>query len=150
MTEALPTSAIGTVNDPVFGLLGGFTQQIYSQSLAFAPGSQIMIKNGQTSTPQTFNVLSQTGFPSNPSLSTSATGGSIIGPGFASGNIAGGQRIGPFTLTAGTFYIGCAYHYASNGMRTALVVAANATPGPQATPAPGTAPPPPGGGGYGN
>src|ERR1700761_1388737 len=47
VTAALPTSAIGAEVDPTFGLIGGFTQNQYSQTLAFAPGSQIMIRNGQ-------------------------------------------------------------------------------------------------------
>jgi hypothetical protein len=142
VTEALPSSAIGVENDPTFGLIGGFTQTVYSQTLAFAPGSQIMIANGQTSTPHTFNVLSTASFPASPALSTSASGGATIASGFASGTVSPGTMAGPFTLTAGTYYIGCAFHYISSTMRTVLVVAAGATPGPQATPAPSSTAPP--------
>ncbi|HEX3550265.1 MAG TPA: hypothetical protein VHT53_07820 [Candidatus Elarobacter sp.] len=148
VAEALPSSAIGAVVDPTFGLIGGFTQNTYSQTLAFAPGSQIMIRNGQTGVPHTFGVDSTTGFDANgTALSTTASGGSTVGAGFNTGTIAGGGQAGPFTLAAGTYWIGCAYHYVSNSMRTVLQVSASATPGPQATAPPGTATPAPGGGG---
>ncbi len=65
VTEALPTSAMGVENDPTFGLIGGFTQTLYSQTLAFAPGSQIMVHNGQAGVPHTFGVDSTTAFDAN-------------------------------------------------------------------------------------
>jgi len=150
VTEALPTSAMGSETDPSFGLIGGFTQTIYSQTLAFAPGSKIMVHNGQAGIPHTFGVDSTTGFDAGgTALSLSATGGSTVGAGFNTGSIAAGASAGPFTLSSGTYWIGCAYHYVSNNMRTVLQVSAAATPGPQATPQAGTATPspPPGGGG---
>jgi hypothetical protein len=140
---AEPITAIGSIVDPTFGLVGGYTQQSTSQVLGFAPGSQIMIRNGQTATPHTFSVISTTGFTGAPT-SLTAAGGSTIATGFTTGTVNGGALIGPFTLTAGTFFIGCAYHYTSENMRTVLVVAAGATPGPQATPPPAVTPPPPG------
>jgi hypothetical protein len=142
---AEPDTAIGTVTDPTFGPVAGYTQQSYSQVLGFAPGSQIMIRNGQASVPHTFSVISTTGFIGTPTAT--ASGGSTIASGFNTGTVNGGALIGPFTLTAGTYYVGCAFHYISEGMRTVLVVAANAQPGPQATPPP-TATAPPGGIGY--
>jgi hypothetical protein len=89
------------------------------------------------------SVISTTGFTGAPT-SLTAAGGSTIATGFTTGTVNGGALIGPFTLTAGTFFVGCAYHYVSENMRTVLVVAANATPGPQATPPPSATPPPPG------
>jgi hypothetical protein len=133
---SLPSSSIGTLVDPTYGLIGGFTQQTYSQILGFVPGVQIMISNGQTGVPHTLNVLSQTAFPASPTLSVAAAGGATLAAGFASGSINGGASVGPVTLTAGLYFIGCAFHYASNTMRTVLNVAAAATPGPQATPVP--------------
>jgi len=145
---ALPTTAMGVVQDPTYGTIGGYTQALYSQTLAFAPGSQIMIQNGQLGTPHTFGVDSTTGFDaSGAALNTSATGGNTIQAGFNTGSVNGGASAGPFTLAAGIYYIGCAFHYQSNTMRTVLDVAASATPGPQATAPPGQATPPPGGGG---
>ena len=142
VTEALPTSAIGVEVDPTFGQVAGFTQATYSQTLAFAPGSQIMIRNGQAGVPHTFNVVSTTSFPASPTLSTSASGSSTIDASYTSGTVSPSTTVGPFTLTAGTYYLGCAFHYLSNNMRTVLTVAAGATPGPQATPAPSATSPP--------
>jgi hypothetical protein len=136
---ALPSSVMGERTDPTFGPIGGFTQQTFSQVLGFAPGSQIMVQNGQTSTPHTLGVVSTTGFDAGGALSASATGGSTIQAGFNTGTINPGALVGPFTLVAGTYYIGCAFHYGSApSMRTVLQVAANATPGPQATAPPGS------------
>ena len=145
---ALPTTAIGVENDPMFGLVGGFTQTSFSQVLGFVPGAQIMIQNAQATTPHTLgDTGGSNGFNSGSSLSTSAAGGSTLSSGFQTGTINAGQTVGPFTLAAGLYYIGCAFHYASNQMRDVLVVAANATPGPQATQQPGASTPPPIGGG---
>jgi hypothetical protein len=141
ITMSLPgATGIGTQTDPTFGAIAGYTQQTYSQILAFVPGAQIMIVNGQaatSATPHTLNVLSQTAFPASPTLGTTANGGTTISAvGFSTGSVAAGTTIGPFTLAAGLYYIGCGFHYLSNGMRTVLDVAAAATPGPQATPVP--------------
>lgn len=140
ITMSLPGSTgIGTQTDPVYGAIAGYTEQTYSQVLGFVPGAQIMIVNGQSAaeaTPHTLNVLSQTSFPASPTLTTSASGGNTIAAGFQTGVVAAATTMGPFTLTAGLYYIGCGFHYLSNGMRTVLNVAAAATPGPQATPVP--------------
>lgn len=140
ITMSLPgTTAIGTETDPVYGAVAGYTEQLYSQVLAFVPGAQIMIVNGQSAaqgTPHTLNVLSQTAFPVSPTLTTTASGGSTIAAGFQTGVVPAATTMGPFTLTAGLYYIGCGFHYISAGMRTVLNVAAAATPGPQATPVP--------------
>jgi hypothetical protein len=129
-------SAIGQENDPTFGPVGGYTQMQFSQTLGFVPGAQIMIVNGQPGVQHTLNVLSQTAFPVNPTISFTAAGGNTLGPAFATGVVNGGSQIGPVTLTAGRYFIGCGFHYVSNGMRTVLNVAAGATPGPQATAVP--------------
>ena len=148
ITAALPSTAIGAVVDPTYGLIGGYTQTGYSQTLGFAPGSQVMIRNGQAGVPHTLNVISTTSFPVSPTISMTANG-TTLDANFASGMIAGGGLIGPFTLASGTYYVGCAFHYSSANMRTVIKVAANAAPGPAATQAPGaTTTPPPGGGGY--
>ena len=148
VTMALPSSAMGRLNDASFGQIGGFTQQFYSQTLGFAPGAQIMIRNGQSTVAHTLGVVSTTSFDSGAALSSSATGGTTIQAGFNTGTVNGGALAGPFTLAAGTYYIGCAFHYASDEMRTVLRVAANASPGPQATPPSATQTAPPDGKGY--
>jgi hypothetical protein len=146
---ALPTTAMGQENDPTYGMVGGFTQSTYSQVMAFAPGTQVMIENDQASTLHTLGDTGGTNsFPASPTLTTSAAGGTTLSHGFQSGTIAAGSSIGPITLTAGVYYIGCAYYYGSSGMRDVLVVSASAVPGPQATLAPGQATPNPGNPGY--
>jgi hypothetical protein len=153
---AIPTSSIGTTTDAAGDEIGGYTQQEYSQTLGFAPGSQVMLRNAQTNgTPHTLGDTggnSATGFPASPALSTTAntSAGGTLGAGFQSGTIPAGTEAGPFTLAAGTYYIGCAYHYPDSvHMRDILVVAAGATPGPQATPGSGSPTPAPTGSGYG-
>jgi predicted lipoprotein with Yx(FWY)xxD motif len=136
---ALPTGTMGSLTDPTFGLIGGFTQATSSQVLAFASGSQVMIKNLSSGDVHTLNVLNTTGpFPANPALSPTASGGSTLATGYGSGSVGPGVLVGPVTLLTGTYWIGCAFHYLSNNMRTVLIVGGGATPGPQATPQAGT------------
>jgi len=151
---AIPTSAIGTVNSQ-FGVVGGYTQTNLSQTLGFVPGTKVMIENAQSASSGIPHTLGDTGggnsFPptgSNLSMTPHTLGGKLSS-GFQTGTIQPGKQIGPITLEQGTYFIGCAYHYSTNGMRDILVVAANATPGPAATPPPGQSPPPSGSGGYG-
>ena len=144
VSVALPTTSIGRVTDPTFGLVGGYTQQMFSQVLGFAPGAQIMIRNGDSARPHTLGDLGTQSFPSTgASLSLTPTNSATFAAGWQSGSLNPGQLVGPITLTAGTYFIGCAYHYQSDGMRDVLVVAANAAPGPQATAAPGAPAPVP-------
>ena len=84
------------------------------------------------------------GAPSFPATTPSQTagGGSTVAAGYASGAVNPGTQIGPVTLSAGTYYIGCGFHYNTDQMRTVLVVAAASQPGPQATPVPNDTPPP--------
>lgn len=147
---ALPTTVIGVENDPTFGTVGGYTQSTYSQVLGFATGAQIMILNQDSGTPHTLGDTGGAGsFPASSShLSATGTGGSTFSSGFQTGTLNPGQEVGPFTLSAGTYYIGCFYHYASNQMRDVLVVSASAAPGPQATPQAGQPTPDPGNPGY--
>lgn len=149
---ALPTGAIGYESDPTWGQVGGFTQSTYSQVLAFPPGTTITLKNLSSNTPHTFNVIAASSgppanFPSNPSLSTGANGGNTLAAGYSSGTIDPGSSVSVVLANAGTYLIGCAYHYASANMRDVIQVSSSATPGPQATPMPGSSAPPSGGGG---
>lgn len=144
---AIPSGPIGTVAS-TYGLVGGFTQATYSQTLAFAPGTTITIKNLSSTTAHTLNVLSTSSFPASPTLSTASSGTTSLDANYASGSIAPGGSVTVTLATAGTYYIGCAYHYMdSPSMRDVLIVSASATPGPQATPAPNSGSV--GGGGYG-
>lgn len=142
---ALPDGTIGVVNDPTFGTVGGYTQNVYSQTIAFPPGTVVTIRNLSSATDHTLNVLSTTGFPAAPSLPTTASGGTTLAAGYTSGTIHGGQSASVTLATAGTYYIGCAYHYMDAiSMRDVIQVSAAAVPGPQATPQPTS-----GGGGFG-
>ncbi|HEY8296887.1 MAG TPA: hypothetical protein VIG32_02565 [Candidatus Baltobacteraceae bacterium] len=138
---ALPTGTIGYENDPTWGQVGGFTQSTYSQVLAFPTGSTVTLSNLSSTTPHTFNVIAAgatppANFPANPSLSTGASGGNVLAAGYGSGNIAPGGSVSVVLANAGTYLIGCAYHYSTNAMRDVIQVSANAVPGPQATPPP--------------
>jgi plastocyanin len=145
---SLPNTTIGVENDPTWGSVGGYTQSARSQVIAFAPGTTITIKNLSSSIKHTLNVISTSGgppanFPTNPSLSLAASGGSNFGSGYASGSINPGGSVTVTLATAGTYLVGCAYDYAGYAMRDVIEVSSSATPGPQAT-----APPAGGGGGY--
>lgn len=144
---ALPDGTIGTVDSAPFGKIGGYTQKVYSQVLAFPPGTVVTLKNLSTGTPHTLNVLSMSAFPASPaSLSTTASGSSTLDANFRSGTINSGATMSVTLANAGTYYIGCAYHYNDAvSMRDVLEVSSSATPGPQATPPPGSS----GGGGSG-
>ena len=131
---AIPTSAIGSVNTH-FGIVGGYTQKTYSQTLAFPPGTTITLKNlGLTA--HTLNVLSMSAFPANPTLDATASGSNSLAAGFRSGAIAPGGTMQITLSTPGTYFIGCAFHYLTDNMRDVLMVSSSATPGPQATPQP--------------
>jgi plastocyanin len=141
---ALPSGLIGTVHTQ-FGTIGGYTQAVYSQVIAFPPGTTVTLKNLSAGTQHTLNVLSTSSFPANPSLSTTPSGGNTLGSGYASGTINGGASTSVTLSNPGTYFIGCAFHYMQNpSMRGVIEVSASATPGPQATP-----PPSSGGGGGG-
>lgn len=147
---ALPTTAIGYETDPTYGLIGGYTQTGYSQTVAFAPGSQIMIANGDSGRPHTLGDLGVPTFPTvGSNLSPTRSASDTFGANWQSGTMNAGTMIGPITLTAGTYWIGCDFHYESSKMRDVLVVAAGATPGPHATAVPGAPSPAPTGGGFG-
>lgn len=142
---ALPSGAIGTVNTP-FGVIGGYTQMTYSQVIGFPTGTTVTLKNLSSSTPHTLNVLSMSSFPSSPTLETTANGGDTLAAGYRSGAINGGGTATLKLTNAGTYFVGCAFHYmTSPSMRGVIQVSANATPGPQASPPPGSTG---GGGGY--
>lgn len=134
---AQPDGTIGVVNDPSFGTVGGYTQNVYSQTIAFAPGTVVTLRNLSAATDHTLNVLSTSSFPASPSLPTTASGGSTLQAGYTSGTIHGGGTLSLTLATAGTYFIGCAYHYMDAvSMRDVIQVSTTATPGPQATPQP--------------
>ncbi len=150
--SAIPTITIllfqrnmGSVNDPTFGTIKGFTQATDSQVLGLAPGQQVMLKNGDNVT-HTFNVY--TSYPTPPppggTLDTSASGTSTLAAGYRSGPIAPGQSVGPLTVmnSSGDLFIACAFHFGSNGMKDGTIIEVGATPGPQASVASSNSPPP--------
>lgn len=139
---AIPSQKMGVVNDPVWGSVGGYTQAQTSQVLAFPPGAKITITNLSSSTPHTLNVIAMSSgpppnWPSNPSLSFSPLGNGVLGAGYASGTLNGGQSVTVKLTKPGIYLIGCAFHYVSNQMRDVIEVVASATPGPTASPGSG-------------
>jgi len=154
--ENLPSS-LGRIRTKSNTLIGGFTQSHWSQTLAFPPGTKITIHNLSKTDAHTFNVIKQiykpnAKFPKNPTMSMNARGGNRLEIGYASGPIKPGHSVTVVLAKAGIYMIGCAIHYASDGMRDILVVKPGAKPGPQATPPSGTPSPSPtntgGGGGW--
>lgn len=145
---ALPSGTIGTENDPSWGPVGGYTQTVYSQVLAFPPSTTIKLVNLSSTSPHTFNVVATSSgppatFPVSPTFST-ANSGTTMNASYSSGSIAPNGSVSvTLPATPGIFLIGCAFHYTTNQMRDVIQVSAAATPGPQANP------PPPGGTGGG-
>ena len=133
--EELPSEGVGSTKDPTWGQVGGFTQTSHAQVLAFPPKTTVTIENLSGSIPHTFNVVQAAGkppahFPSNPTLSFTPHGNGVLGLGYASGAINPGKSVKVKLLHAGTYLIGCAFHY-SEGMQDVIRVVAGATPGPK-------------------
>jgi plastocyanin len=137
ISEELPSEGLGTIKDSFWSAtLGGYTQQQFSQALGFPPGTKLTIKNISKTIHHTLNVVKKIAgppavFPSNPTLSTTPSGGKLK-KGYASGSINPGSSVKVTLGKAGVYLIGCAFHYHS-GMQDVLVVHTGATPGPQAT-----------------
>jgi plastocyanin len=137
--EELPYEGVGSVKSAQWKtVVGGFTQKQYAQTLAFPPGTKITIRNLSKKIPHTFNVVQKISgppakFPSAPKMQLSANGGGKLGSSYRSGVIQPGKSITVTLTTAGTYLIGCAYHY-GEGMRDVIVVKSGAKPGPQGTP----------------
>ncbi len=135
---AAPSGAIGTISTQ-FGTIGGYTQSVYSQVIAFPVGATVTLKNLSSSSPETLNVLSTSSFPTNPTLSTQASGSNDLTAGYASGILQPGASTTVTLTTAGTYFVGSAEDYTSNpSMRGIIEVGNGATPGPEATPPAGT------------
>lgn len=139
---AIPSGKIGVENDPVWGIVGGYTQNKYSQVLAYAPGVTVTVTNLSSTTPHTLNVIAQASapppkWPQNPSLPFSPMGGDVLATGYASGTLNPGKSVKLKLTSPGLYLIGCAFHYISNQMRDVIQVVAGATPGPTASPGPG-------------
>jgi|HubBroStandDraft_5_1064220.scaffolds.fasta_scaffold00036_22 plastocyanin len=143
--EERPNEGLGSIKSVKWkAMLGGYTQQRYSQALGFPPGTKITIRNLSRSTEHTLDVVKVISgppaiFPKNPNLSVQAHGGGKLEGGYASGPIKPGKSITMTLAKAGFYLIGCAFHY-HEGMHDVLVVQRNAAPGPQATAPPTSKP----------
>lgn len=138
--EELPEEGVGTADFKPWGKVGGFTQMQRAQTLAFPPGTVITVRNLSKSNEHTFNFVKVVDgpparFPANVNLSITAHGNGVFGPGFASGPIAPGGSVKVKLEKAGTYLIGCAFHYAE-GMQDVIVIKDGAKPGPEAKPTP--------------
>lgn len=157
--EELPGEGVGTSDHKPWGTVGGFTQTQRAQTLAFPPGTVITIHNLSKTNEHTFNFVKVVDgppahFPANVNLSIPAHGNGVFGPGYASGPIEPGGTVKVKLVKAGTYLIGCAFHYAE-GMQDVIVIKDGAKPGPEGTPSPApttsaqpTSTPPGGGGGW--
>ncbi|MGB8907502.1 MAG: hypothetical protein WCC84_02010 [Candidatus Cybelea sp.] len=144
--EELPSEGLGTIKSAKWkAILGGFTQEQYSQALGFPPKTVITIHNLSKHIPHTLDYVKEVkgppaGFPKSPNLSVKAHGDGKFEAGYASGPIQPGKTVKMTLEKDGMYLIGCAYHY-GEGMHDVIVVGKHATHGPQATP-PGGKPTP--------
>jgi plastocyanin len=145
--EELPGEGLGSLDSVHWKAeLGGFTQEHFSQALGFPPGTKITIRNLSSSITHTLDVVKvidgpPADFPKDPALSVPAKGDGKLQAGYASGPISPGKSVTMTLVKAGTYLIGCAFHYHS-GMRDVLVVERDAKPGQEATPPPKSSPTP--------
>jgi plastocyanin len=145
--EERPDEGLGSIKSGKWkAVLGGYTQQRYSQSLGFPPGTKITIRNLSHNTEHTLDVVRVIDgppavFPKNPKLSIPARGKGRLEAGYASGPIKPGKSITVRLAKGGIYLIGCAFHY-HQGMHDVLVVRPNAGPGQQATAPPTSRPTP--------
>ncbi|MBV9233142.1 MAG: hypothetical protein JO030_03800 [Candidatus Eremiobacteraeota bacterium] len=143
--EELPSEGLGQIKDEKWeALLGGFTQQHYSEQLAFPPGTKITIRNLSKSIPHTLDVVKvlakpPAAFPKNPKLSIKPHGHGRLEAGYASGVINPGKSVTVLLAKKGIYEIGCAFHY-GEGMHDVIVVNKYGRHGPQATPLPTSRP----------
>jgi plastocyanin len=142
-TQGTPTIHInffgtsnGSMDDPTFGIVSGFTQQRHAQVLGLSPGTQVVITNNDTVT-HTLNVFSAYPTPG-PQSTAAVPNGGVLAAGYQTGPLAPGQSTGVLTVTStpGNLFIICGIHFA-DGMQDGIVVQVGATPGPQATGGPG-------------
>lgn len=145
--EERPDEGLGSIKSGKWkAVLGGYTQQRYSQSLGFPPGTKITIRNLSHNTEHTLDVVRVISgppavFPKNPNLSIPARGKGRLEAGYASGPIKPGKAITVTLAKGGIYLIGCAFHY-HQGMHDVLVVSPHAAPGQQATAPPTSRPTP--------
>ncbi len=144
--EELGSTGLGTVKSVQWKAnLSGFTQEQYSQSLAFPPGTKITIHNLSKSMTHTLDVVKVITkppaiFPKGVTLSKTAKGDGKLEEGYASGEIKPGGSVTVTLVKEGIYLVGCAFHY-SSGMEDVIVVSKTAKPGPQATAPKATATP---------
>jgi plastocyanin len=143
--EEKPDEGLGMVKSPKWvAEVGGYTQERYSQTLGFPPGTKITVRNLSKTTEHTLDVVKVISkppaiFPKNPNLSVQARGHGKFEAGYASGPIKPGRSVTITLAKAGIYLIGCAFHY-HEGMHDVFVVSKHAAPGKQATPPPTSRP----------
>ncbi len=143
--EEKPAEGLGMVKSPKWlAEVGGYTQQRYSQTLGFPPGTKITVRNLSKTTEHTLDVVKVITkppaiFPKNPNLPVKAHGGGRFESGYASGPIKPGKSVTITLAENGIYLIGCAFHY-HEGMHDVFVVSPHAAPGKQATPPPTSRP----------
>lgn len=137
--EELPSEGLGTIKSVRWkAMLGGFTQQTYSESLGLPPGTKITVRNLSKDITHTLDFVKEiTGppadFPKDPNLSVPAKGHGKFEAGYASGPIKPGKSVTMTLVKSGIYLIGCAFHY-TEGMHDVLIVGKHAAHGPEATP----------------
>ncbi|MGB8964366.1 MAG: hypothetical protein WCB99_01880 [Candidatus Cybelea sp.] len=136
--EELPFEGVGSLKSVKWkATVGGFTQEVRSQTLGFPPGTKITIRNMSSSITHTLDVVKEIKGPPaefpNVKLSVAAKGGDKFQVGYASGPIKPGKSVTITLVKGGLYLIGCAFHY-HQGMHDVISIGKEARPGPQATP----------------
>ncbi len=117
------------VTNATYGELGYYAalaDATEAAPLSFKSGSKVVFDNDDAySSPHTASGLGTSGFPSFFDNTSGATAsGTAIDGGttWSTGNLNAGQTSSVFTLgPPGTYYFGCAYHYARQGMEDVIV-----------------------------
>jgi plastocyanin len=134
----VPTTAAATtvhvgfelddITDPTFGQVAYYALSLgtSAQIIRVPVGAQITFVNDDPrNTPHTASGLGTSGFPASftNTSGTNQSGTSIDGGlTWSTGTLTPGARSQTFTISApGTYYFGCAFHYASDSMRDVIV-----------------------------
>jgi len=114
-----------TTTDPTYGQVSFYSPATGNAAVVrVVKNSQVVFSNDGSGSPHTASGFGSTGFPATfDNVSGTTASGTTIDNGmtWSTGSLNPGQTSSAFTVPAGTYYFGCAYHYNSNAMRDVIV-----------------------------